>query len=336
MPPQSKTARWKVVLGYSVFSLFALILCFFLTFPYGALRARIATEALKAGYVVRIDSLRPGFIGLTAKGVRLSQPSAPLSAETTAALTSGDPDTARMLGPAEVGEAFVIDSLSLRPTLFPLGASFQAHVMGGDVSGNAGWRGNQVHLKLDKLDTSEGNLKSFTGLDLEGTLSGTLTLNMPSAPGAGGRPGEPDLSQADGELSLDGQNLLLKGSVEGAGVASKGSPVTLLFPGGLPRIPVGDLTAQIRFEKGQGTVDALSLKSDQLEIKGTGTLKLNKRVQYTEPNMDVKIRVEPELVKALGTAGLGLSILPPDKDDPKFRAGHLSGSLGRLTFLPKR
>ena len=38
-------------------------------------------------------------------------------------------------------------------------------------------------------------------------------------------------------------------------------------------------------------MDALSLKSDQLEIKGTGTLKLNKRVQYTEPNMDIKIRV---------------------------------------------
>ncbi len=336
MATQSKTARWKVVLGYSVFSLFALILCFFLTFPYGALRARIATEALKAGYVVRIDSLRPGFIGLTAKGVRISQPSAPLSAESTAALTSGDPDTARMLGPAEVGEPFVIDSLSLRPTLFPLGASFQAHVLGGDISGNAALRGNQIHLKLDKLDPSQGNLKSFTGLDLEGSLSGTLTLSMPVAPGAGGRPGEPDLAQADGELSLEGQNLLLKGSVEGTGVASKGSPVALLFPGGLPRIPVGDLTAQIRFEKGQGTVDALSLKSDQLEIKGTGTVKLNKRLQYAEPAMDVKIRVEPELVKALGTAGLGLSILPPDKDDPKFRSGRLSGSLGKLSFMPKR
>jgi type II secretion system protein N len=337
MATQSKTARWKLIVGYTVFTVLALILCFFLTFPYGALRARIATEALKAGYAVRIDTLRPGLSGVTARGVRISQPPTPLTGETIAALTSGDPDTARVLGPAELGEAILIDSLSLRPTLFPLGVAFRANVLGGEVAGNVGGRQeSQVRLKMTGLDPSQGNLKNFTGLDMEGSLSGTLNLTLPATPGANGKPGEPDLSQADGELSLEGQNLLLKGSVEGSGVASKGSPVALLFPGGLPRIPVGELQAQIRFEKGQGTVDALSLRSDQLEIKGTGTVKLNKRLQYTEPAMDVKIRVEPELVKGLGTAGLGLSILPPDKEDPKFRAGRLSGSLGKLSFLPKR
>jgi len=337
MATETKTARWKIILGYSAFSLFALFLCFFLTFPYGTLRARITTEALKAGYVVRIDTLRPGLFGVTAKGVRLSQPPAPLGAETVAALTSGDPDTARMLGPAELGESLMLDSVSLRPTLFPLGVSFQSNALGGQISGNLGGRKTmQVRVKLDKLDPAEGNLKNFTGLDLEGSLNGSLTLSLPVPDGAGGRPGEPDLSQADGELVLDGQNLLLKGSVEGSGVASKGSPVALLFPGGLPRIPVGELTALIRFEKGQGTVEKLRLGSDQLEILGTGTLKLNKRLQYAEPAMDIKIRVEPELVKALGTAGLGLSILPPDKEDPKFRAGRLSGSFGKLSFLGKR
>ncbi|HYH95214.1 type II secretion system protein GspN [Hyalangium sp.] len=337
MATETKTARWKIVLGYSAFSLFALVLCFFLTFPYSTLRARVATEALKMGYVVRIDTLRPGFFGLAARGVRISQPPAPLSSETIAALTSGDPSTARMLGPAELGEAVTIDALSLRPTLFPLGAAFQADAMGGQISGNIGGRKDlQVRVKLDKLDPAQGNLKNFSGLDLEGSLNGSLTLSLPAAPGAAGRPGEPDLSQADGELVLDGQNLLLKGSVEGSGVASKGSPVALLFPGGLPRIPVGELTAQIRFEKGQGTVDKLRLGGDQLEILGTGTLKLGKRIQYIEPAMDVKIRVEPELVKSLGTAGLGLSILPPDKEDPKFRSGRLSGSLGKLSFLGKR
>jgi type II secretion system protein N len=193
-----------------------------------------------------------------------------------------------------------------------------------------------VRVKLDKLDPAEGNLKNFTGLDLEGSLNGSLTLSMPVPEGTGGRPGEPDLSQADGELVIDGQNLLLKGSVEGSGVASKGSPVAVLFPGGLPRIPVGELTALIRFEKGLGTVERLRLGGDQLEILGTGTLKLNKRIQYVEPAMDIKIRVEQELVKSLGTAGLGLSILPPDKEDPKFRAGRLSGTMGKISFLGKR
>jgi type II secretion system protein N len=334
---QTKTARWKIILGYSAFSLFALLLFFFLTFPYGTLRARIATEALKSGWVVRIETLQPAFFGLTAKGVRLSQPPAPLSGETIAALTSGDPETARMLAPAELGETLVVDSVSLRPTLFPLGVAFQANALGGQISGNLGGRKElQVRLKLDRLDPSQGNLPKFTGLDLEGTLSGTLNLKMPVPEGPQGRQGEPDLSQADGELSLEGQNLLLKGSVEGDGGVFKGTTFGMLVQAGLPRVPVGELTAQLRFEKGQGTVEALRLGGDQIELLGTGTVKLGKRLQYTEPAMDVKLRVEQELVKSLGPVGLGLNILPPDKEDPKFRAGRLSGTLGRLSFLPKR
>lgn len=335
MSQQTKTARWKIVLGYVAFSLFALVACFLLTFPYGALRARIATEALKSGTVVRIDKMRPGFIGLVAKGVRISQPPAPLNAETIAALTSGDPDTARMLGPAELGEALVVDSLFFRPTLFPPGITFRMDALGGEISGSlSDFSSQSIQLRLEKLDPS--SLKGLTGLDLEGSLNGSLKLTLPKSPGAGGKPGEADLSQADGELSLEGQNLLLKGSVEGAGVTAKGSPVALLFPSGLPRIPVGELQALIKFEKGQGTVETLKLGGDQLEIRGTGTVKLNKRIQYAEPAMDIKIRVEPELVKELGPAGMGLSILPPDKDDPKFRSGRLSGSLGKLNFVPKR
>lgn len=334
---QTRAPRWKIVLGYSAFSLFALLLCFFLTFPYGTLRARIATEALNAGYVVRIEKLQPGLFGLTAKGVRVSMPPAPLSGETIAALTSGDPETARMLGPAELGETLVVDAMSLRPTLFPLGVAFQANALGGQISGNVGGRKElQVRLKLDRLDPSQGNLPKFTGLDLEGTLSGTLKLKMPVPPGPSGRQGAPDLSQADGELSLEGQNLLLKGSVEDSALASQDGMFAALLQAGLPRIPVGELKAQIRFEKGQGTVETLRLGSDQLEILGTGTLKLAKRIQYSEPAMDVKLRVEQELVKSLGPIGMGLNILPPDKEDPKFRAGRLSGSLGRLSFLPKR
>jgi type II secretion system protein N len=76
--------------------------------------------------------------------------------------------------------------------------------------------------------------------------------------------------------------------------------------------------------------------SDLMELRATGTLKLKQRLQYTEPAVDVKLRVEPELVKNLGPSGLGLSILPADKEDPRFRGGRLSGSLGKLAFLPKK
>ncbi|MDY7225450.1 type II secretion system protein GspN [Hyalangium rubrum] len=337
MATQTKTSGFKVVLGYSAFAVVALIACFLLTFPYGALRARIATEGLKAGYVVRIDSLRPGLVGLTARNVKISSPTEPLSAETRAALLSGDPDQVKMIGAAELGEPLIIDSLFIRPSLFPLGAAFHAEVMGGELKGvSGGLKTQQLQVRLDGLDPSKGNLKGFSGLDLEGRLSGVINLTLPPGPaGANGKPGEPDLSLADGEFSLDGQNLKLNGSVPGVGVAGSG-PVALLFPGGLPAVPMGEVQALIRFDKGQGTVETLRTRSDQLELQATGTLRLKQRLQYSEPAMDVRLRVEPELVKNLGTAGLGLSILPPDKDDPKFRAGRLSGSLGKLNFLPKR
>ncbi|ADO70976.1 type II secretion system protein GspN [Stigmatella aurantiaca] len=331
-----KPARWKIVLGYSAFTVLALVVCFLLTFPYSALRARAATEALRAGYALRIGSLRPGLIGMTARDVRLSVPPAPLSAETMAALTSGDPDAVKLLAPAELGEPLILESVFARPTLFPLGVAFEAQVMGGTVSGSIGGRTERrLKVRLAGLDPSQGNLKNFTGLDMVGRLNGSLELLLPPGVGTGGKPGEPDLAQADGELALEGQGLQINGSVPGTGLVGQ-SPVALLFPEGLPSIPLGELQGVVRFEKGQGTVETLQLRSDQLELQATGTLRLKPRLQYTEPAMDVRLRVEPELVQKLGAAGAGLSFLPPDKDDPKFRAGRLSGSLGKLSFLPKR
>ncbi len=83
-------------------------------------------------------------------------------------------------------------------------------------------------------------------------------------------------------------------------------------------------------------METFQIKSDQMEVRATGTLKLKQRLQYTEPSVDVKLRVEPELTKNLGPAGLGLAILPADKEDPRFRAARLSGSFGKLAFQPKR
>ena len=330
MASQNKTSGWKITLGYCGFALVALIACLLLTFPYGALRSRIATEGLKAGYVVRIDTLRPGFLGLTAKNVRISLPPEPLNPDTRAALVSGDPDEAKMFGPAELGEPLVVDSLFLRPTLFPPGVAFSADVMGGEARGSyGGWKGASLRVRLEGLDPSKGNLKNFSGLDLEGRLSGSLALTMPPAvAGAGLKAGEPDLSLADGELALDGSLQLKGGQAEGI--------IAAAFPGGLPAVPLGDVQGLIRFVKGQGTVETFRTRSDQMEVVATGSVKLKQRLQYTEPAVDVKLRVEPELVKNLGPAGLGLSILPADKDDPRFRAAQLSGSLGKLAFKPKR
>ncbi len=57
-----RTAAW---VGLGVF-LFALFLA--LTFPYDAVRARITSEADAVGLWVRIDSMGPAFLGVSARG----------------------------------------------------------------------------------------------------------------------------------------------------------------------------------------------------------------------------------------------------------------------------
>ncbi|HSP80535.1 MAG TPA: type II secretion system protein GspN, partial [Myxococcaceae bacterium] len=72
------------------------------------------------------------------------------------------------------------------------------------------------------------------------------------------------------------------------------------------------------------------------EIQGSGTVKLGQRLDVSQPDMDFKLRAEPEFVNRLGLLGAGLSVLPTDKDDPKFRVAHLGGFFNRPQFGPAR
>lgn len=323
MPPETKPARWKLVLGYAAFAVVAFILCLFITFPYDAIRTRIVTEAAAQGLAVRIGSLRPGLAGITATQVRVSKPPQPLSADTLAALARGE---GGMLGAAELGEALVLDSVAVRPALFPPGVAVRASALGGTVSVSLGLLGDtRVSADVDGVQVSGGNLSALTGLDMEGEVNATLALKLPK------NGGQPDLAQADGELTLDAQGLVIKGGKVpismGAGPA---------VPMDLPRINLGALTGRIPFEKGLGTVQTLRLKSNELEALATGTLKLGKKLEYSEPGMDVNIKLDPEFQKQLGLLGASVTILPPDKKDPSFRAARLGGFLNRPTFLPRR
>ncbi|MFP2924741.1 type II secretion system protein GspN, partial [Pyxidicoccus sp. 3LG] len=184
----------------------------------------------------------------------------------------------------------------------------------------------KVRADADGLQVANGNLQAFTGLDMGGELNAHLALTLPK-----GKSPEPDLSQADGELTLDTQGLVIKGGK--VAIPMGGGPG---MPMDLPQVTLGALTGRIQFEKGLGTVQTLRLKGEDLEALATGTLKLGKKVEYSEPAMDVNIKLEPEAQKRLGAVAMGLTILPPDKKDPSFRAAKLGGFLNRPTFLPRR
>lgn len=322
MATENRIARWKLVLGYGVFSLLAFVLCLFLTFPYDTLRVRAVDAAADAGYALRVGSLRPGLRGLTATQVRLSKVPNGMTPELHSLLAS---DAKMMPGPEELGEPLTIDSVAVRPALLPPGVAFHASLMGGSISGHVGGLGDvKVAVALNNLDASGGNLKGFSGMDLVGKLNGSLDLVLPKTRG------QPDLSLANGQLSLDTRGLIIQGG--NVTVPMYGQPT----PMDLPKIALGDLDTRIKIDKGLGTIETMQSKSEDLEIQGSGTVKLGQRLDVSQPDMSFKLNAEPDFTKRLGLLGAGLTMLPTDKADPKFRVAHLSGFFNRPTFGPPR
>ncbi|HME92465.1 MAG TPA: type II secretion system protein GspN, partial [Myxococcaceae bacterium] len=139
---------------------------------------------------------------------------------------------------------------------------------------------------------------------------------------------EPDLSQARGRLSLKLDHVLVNGGSLTLPLYGEMTPVDL------PKIAIGDLEAKIKFEKGLGTIEKFQGKGDDVNLLAAGTLKLAKRIDYSEANVDIKLKAEPEFTKRLGMLGSGLAMLPADKDDPGFRLAKMTGFLGRPNFNP--
>jgi type II secretion system protein N len=310
MPTEHKTARWKVVVGYLAFSVFALLFCLYLTFPYDAVAERVRLEADGAGLYVKMGSLGPGLRGITASDVQLSKKMGPADTEPPGALA--------------------IKSVSLRPALFPPGLAFHANALGGSVDGSVGALGDaKVRAEWSGLDLSQGNLKAFSGVDLTGKASGQLSLDIPKATVGGAKTAEPDLGQANGSLKLSFDEVHVNGGTVNVTIAMYGPEPT---PIGLPKMVLGDVDGAIKFDKGVGTIETFSLKGEGVEVAMTGTLKLAKRLEYAEPNIELKLKTEPEFVKALGVYGAGLAAIGPDAKDPTWRLARISGYLGKPNF----
>lgn len=301
---ERQTSTWKFVLGYVAFAVAAFAFFFYLTFPFDTVRSRVEQEAAASGYDVEIGHLGPGLFGVTASEVKLRKKAA-----------------------AKPSEPLQLDKVALRPSFFPLGLAFRAQALGGKVTGAVGGlKELAVHLELDGVDLSQGNLKGFTGLDLAGTLDGELNLSVPKSTIGGNSktPAEPDFGAASGALTLDGEGVTVNGGE--INIPSMGGAM------GLPKIIFGDLDARLTLEKGQGKLETLSAKSAEVSLLGSGTLKLARRLEYSEPNLEFKFKIEDALKKRLGPLSMGLTMLRSDPKDPTFRVAHITGFFGRPNF----
>ena len=310
MADDKKLALWKRIAGYSAFSVFALFLAFFLTFPYETLKERLRVEADNAGYLVRIGSLGPGLFSLRATDVKISK-------KPTGAADEKPP------------EALQIDAISVGPALFPPGVAISAKAFGGSVSAKAGGLSNiSVKLEADDVDLAKGNLKGFTGIDFGGTIDLNAALTMPRI-SVGGGPAEPDLGGATGNIVIETHGVAINGGTANVVIPMYGAEPT---PLDLPKIVFGDITGKMKFDKGAGTIEEFRGKSADLEVGISGTLKLAKALAYSEPNLEIRFKPDSEFQKRLGLIGSALSAVGSDPKDPNWRMGKLTGFLGKPNF----
>ncbi|MFZ5445322.1 MAG: type II secretion system protein GspN [Myxococcota bacterium] len=305
---EKKTSLWKRIVGYVAFSLFALVVTFFLTFPYDALKDRVRLEADNAGYFLRIGKMGPGLFAVRASEVQVSKKS------------NAEPPP----------EAMKIDSVSIGPSLFPPGLAVKVNVLGGTVVTRvSGFGTTRIKVDADELDLTRGNLKGFSGIDFAGQIEAHVDLSIPRAAAAGNAPAEPDLSQASGTVSLATKALAINGGTANITIPQFGPEPA---PVDLPKIVFGELTGKIKIDKGAATVEEFKSKSSDLELAISGTMKLAKRLEYAEPNLEIRLKPDPEFQKRLGMIGSAISFIGADPKDPTWRLGRLTGYLGRPQF----
>jgi type II secretion system protein N len=296
-----RTAAW---VGLGVF-LFALFLA--LTFPYDAVRARIAAEADAAGLWVRIESMGPAFLGVSARGVRV-----------------GERPTG--LGPPD--QTLRVDRLTLRPSLIPWGVGFSAALLGGSAGGAFGTgRAPRVRVHFENLALKQARISELTGVDAVGTVGGELALDIPTSAGPGG---QPDLSQASGRVRIGGTGLEVKGGTINVPWLGQMTPFDL------PPVNFGRLDAEIPIERGIGTVKTLRLDGPELDIQASGTVRLARALPYSEPDLLLRIRPTPEFLRRMGIIGGGFNQLPADPNDSAYRNAKLTGYLGKPSVRPGR
>ena len=312
MPTRQKLDRWKVIAGYVGFSVAVFVLLLYLTFPYEALGKRLSNEASSQGLSLTFSGLGAGFFGLSASSMQISK-----------RLEAGEDSSA---------EPVVVRSVKIRPSLIPLGLAFGGNVFGGRVRGSMGGSSDvSIRVQLDGLNAADERLRTLSGLDLAGRARGRLSLDIPKAPPTPlAKTRDPDLSQAKGSLLLNVDQLTVNGGTLKIPIDGEMTPVDL------PRIAIGDVEAKINFQKGLGTIEKFQAKGSDVDLLATGTVKLSKRLEYSEPNVDVRMKLEPDFTRRLGIMAMGLSTLPEDKQNPGYRLAKLTGFLGKPAFGPGR
>ncbi|AKF03924.1 type II secretion system protein GspN [Sandaracinus amylolyticus] len=261
---RAKTNLRRFVL-YPLWFLFCFVTFAYCTFPYDRVRDRIEDEVERAmpGAELDIVDLSPSWI----TGVELTGVSLTLPAE-----EEGERPTALTLTTvtARVGLLDLIGGTTSVGFYAELGG-------GGTIEGrySDGETSTQVQAHLVDVALQRiGPLRRYVQLPIAGTLGGDI-----------------DVTIADEAANTEGQvTLTIAGLSVGDGRARleipgmRGTGITV------EQLNAGDLNLRMQIERGVGRVQQLTSSSDDLELRGAGTVRLLRPLRMS--NVDVILRFE--------------------------------------------
>ncbi len=291
------------IVAYVSFAMLSLLFAALATFPYAALADRMKAEAESFGYTVRFGSLGPGLLSLRATNVTIAtlqdigNPPAPLK----------------------------IDSITVGPSVFPLGLALNLKAFGGKASAAIGGvLGTTMTFVAKDLDFEKGNFSGFTGVTANGVLNAEADFSSPV-----GVTHEAFLQRLSGTIAVSGKDIAIAGGKIRVTIPIFGpEPV----PFDLPALSVGAVQGSAKAVNGLISIEALRSTSADLETQGSGTIVLGPRIAYSDTHLTFRLKFSPQGKEKVGALGAALEHLPKDRADPSWSTASISGYLGQPKF----
>jgi type II secretion system protein N len=304
-----------------------------------------ARNAKDSGYQLEIEDLSGYWLfGLSAKGVRLLEPSAGKdeSKEPKAAgpTPSGSAAPGGEEASAEAKEShgkklveFEKLHVSISPLRWLLGStamSFGGKALGGKLSGSYLDKKSlrEIELDLKKVNLSQlGVLAETLNVPLGGTASGSLELEVP----------ERKLAKAEGKLEL---------AIDDFSVGDGKTKIRGALP--LPRCNAGKLEIGAEITEGKLKLTNFAGKGSDAEANAEGQIRLRDPFKSSQADLNLRYKfserymAKNDITKGLfgdpGSGQGGLMDLDPKVKKAKsadgFYAWHVVGTLGSLGFQP--
>jgi type II secretion system protein N len=264
-------SKLLVIAGYNTFFWVCFWMFAYWTFPYDRVAVYLTDKVAQSGlgYTMEVGELSPyWFTGVELEDVKLKRTT---EGELPAPPTPGKP----------ADDGFHIKEARARVGIFALifgntSLNFDAELEQGDIEGAYEESGEEKHVEaeLSKVDVGKlGLLESVISLPIKGTVGGDFDLTLGK---------DPTKSTGTAKLRIEGLTI-------GDGTAK----LKVGSMGGLTIDPVeaGTVTVELDVKEGVGTVKKLSNDGKDLELEGSGEVRLSDPLSRSRVDMLLRLKI---------------------------------------------